>query len=165
MNGFDYFVLGVLAVSVLIGVWRGLVREVLSIASWAAALWATKAFGMMGAQAMSHLFNDEMVQLAVGYVLVFVGTLMLCGGITALIRLAVTAVGLSFADRVLGAVFGCGRALMFLLVVTVIAGLTSIPQKPWWQEAKFSAPLETFALATRPWLPAQLAQQIRYPIR
>ena len=45
MNWTDYFIAGVLAVSVLIGLWRGLVAEVLSLAIWIGSIWVAWAFG------------------------------------------------------------------------------------------------------------------------
>ncbi|MGP1667661.1 MAG: CvpA family protein, partial [Rhodanobacter sp.] len=39
MNWVDYAIIGVLGLSVVIGLWRGLVSEVLALAIWAAAFW------------------------------------------------------------------------------------------------------------------------------
>jgi len=165
MTNFDYVVLAVVGVSLVLGLWRGFVREVVALVSWVLAFWAAQAFGHAGVAAVSNFFIDPIVQTVLGHALVFIGVLLLCAGVSALIRMALSAAGLGFTDRVLGGVFGFTRGLLITLVGVLICGLTDFPQKTWWQEAKLSPPLETAVLATKPWLPDGIASKIRYPLR
>src|SRR2546427_1303960 len=75
---------------------------------------------------------------------------------------AVRASGLGPADRALGSVFGLVRGLIIVLVVVLLAGLTPLPREAFWREAALSGPFETAALALRPYLPAGLAQRMKY---
>ena len=71
-------------------------------------------------------------------------------------------VGLGFADRALGAVFGFVRGLAIVLIAVLLAGLTALPRQPEWKEAVFSEPLVTLANWVKVWLPDELAKHINY---
>ncbi|MEY3202309.1 MAG: hypothetical protein RIR70_1859 [Pseudomonadota bacterium] len=165
MTGFDYAVMTVAGISLVLGIWRGFVREVMSLAAWALAFWAASEFGHAGAVAVSRVFMDPLVQTVLGYALVFVGVLLFCSGLIALVRMLITAAGLGLTDRVLGGVFGLTRGVFITLLAVLVCGLTDLPKNPWWQDAKLAPPLETAVLATKPWLPEGLASKIRYPLR
>jgi membrane protein required for colicin V production len=49
-----------------------------------------------------------------------------------------------------------------LVVLALAAGLTAVPREPFWREAKLAPPLETAAIAVKPYLPAALADRVRY---
>jgi membrane protein required for colicin V production len=72
------------------------------------------------------------------------------------------AAGLGVLDRFLGGVFGALQGIAILLALVVAGGLTSLPQQPWWRDAVSAPPLETAALASKPYLPPELAKRIRY---
>jgi membrane protein required for colicin V production len=74
----------------------------------------------------------------------------------------VKSVGLGLEDRVLGGVFGLARGMLVVLVLVLLAGLTSLPRQPVWREAALSKPLESFAGRVKLWLPGGLSQRITY---
>ena len=49
MNALDYAILGIYAVSLLIGVWRGAIREIMNVVGWVIAFIAAQAFAHRGA--------------------------------------------------------------------------------------------------------------------
>jgi membrane protein required for colicin V production len=65
-------------------------------------------------------------------------------------------------DRLLGVIFGVARGLVIVFVLVAVGGMTSVPKEKWWSEAQFSAPLETAVLASKPWLPPEMAKRIRF---
>jgi membrane protein required for colicin V production len=79
-----------------------------------------------------------------------------------LISVLVRSVGLGFADRVLGSLFGFVRGLLVVLMVVLAAGFTALPQEPFWRKAVLSKHLETAAMMVLPWLPQELSQRINY---
>jgi len=159
---FDYVVLGVIGASCLLGLWRGLVSEILALLAWVAAFIVARQYAAWAAPWFAGLFNEPALRLGAGFVAVFIGVLLLFG----LGRLALTrvlrAVGLGLTDRLLGVFFGFVRGLAIVLVAVLLAGLTSIPREEWWQQASLAPPLETAAVATKPYLPPEIAQKIRY---
>lgn len=162
MTVFDYGVVAVLGLTLLLGFWRGLVSEMLALAAWVVAFFAARATASEIGGLFADVLKDQAVQYVVGFAAVFVGVLV----VFALLRLAVTGVlaaaGLGVLDRFLGGVFGALQGIAILLALVVAGGLTSLPQQPWWRDAVSAPPLETAALASKPYLPPELAKRIRY---
>lgn len=157
---FDYAVLFIVGISVLFGVVRGMVREVLSLASWVFAFFAANAYTAQLAKLMP-LSNPSLRMLA-AFGLLFFAT-WLVGTLVALILAKIMrSIGLGSLDRFLGAVFGLARGLLLVLALVLAAGLTSVPQQAHWKQALLAPPLERVALKLKPWLPQELAQHIRY---
>ena len=162
MTAFDYDVLTVLGVSVLLGVWRGVVSEILALVAWVVAFLAARAEGAEVANWLAPHVAEPALRLAAAYVLVVVAVLVVFSIARLVLKLLLKAVGLGVLDRMLGAAFGALRGVVVVLVAVLVAGMTPLPKMEWWREAKLAPPLETAVLAARPWLPADAAKRIRY---
>lgn len=162
MTVFDYAVVAIVAASVLLGVWRGLVSEVLALAAWVAALLAGRELAPGMAPVFSDWLKEPALQYAAAFAVIVVAVLVA----VALTRLALSkllrAIGLGPLDRFLGAVFGVARGVLVVLLCVLVGGLTMLPQQAWWRQAWLAPPLETAVLASKPWLPAAVAKRIRY---
>jgi membrane protein required for colicin V production len=159
VTGFDYVVLAVLALSALMGVWRGIVGEVLALAAWVVGFLAARQW----AAPVGQLFPvDTGLRFVFGFVAVLVSVLLIFALGRWLLRLLLKAAGLGVLDRVLGAGFGVLRGVLVVLVAVLLAGLTTLPKAAWWQEAALAPPFETAAIACKPWLPAAMAARIHY---
>ena len=162
MTAFDYVVITIVAASVLLGLWRGVVGEILALVAWVLAFFAAKYFGTDVARFVFTGISDPALRIVAAWVAVFVAVLLLM----ALLRLAVhgllKALGLSLTDRLLGLFFGAARGLVIVLVLVAVGGMTMAPKERWWSEAVFSAPLETAVLAGKPWLPPEVSKRIRF---
>ena len=134
MHPLDWIFVAVLVFSMLVGAWRGLVYEVLSLLSWMAAFVLAQWFAPDAAQWLPMAGATEMVRYAAGFVLVFVAALVAGSLLAFVIKKLVAAVGLSPLDRVLGAAFGVLRGVVVLLAVTVVVGMTPMRTAQWWQE-------------------------------
>lgn len=162
MTGFDLCVLAILAISLLLGLWRGLVSEVLALAAWVLALLAGKTFSSDAAPALAGVIKDPTLQMIVAFALIVVAVILLVALVRFLLRELLRAAGLGVADRLLGACFGLGRGLLVVLLGVLLAGMTSLPRSTWWQESMLAPPLETAVLAAKPWMPAAMAKRIKY---
>lgn len=162
MTGFDYAVLAVISLSSLLGLWRGLVSEVLALAAWVAAFFAARTWGYVAADALSVWLRDPSLRQGAGFVAVFAVTLLLFAAARFLLSRLLRAVGLGLVDRFFGALFGIIRGALLALAGVLVCGMTDLPRQRWWREAWLSPPLETAVLAARPWLPPTVAQRIRY---
>ena len=161
MTAFDYAVLAVIAASVLLGLWRGLVSEILALAAWVVAFLAARAAGSEVAGWLAGRIAEAGVRLAAAYVLVFVGVLLVFAIARMLVSLMLKAAGLGLLDRVLGAAFGVLRGILAVWMAVLVAGMTPLPRADWWRDAVLAPPLETAVIAARPWLPAEAAKRIR----
>ncbi len=135
MAALDWIFLTVMGLSLVVGAWRGLVFEVLSVASWLAAFVLAQWLAPSAAQWLPMAGASEVVRYAAGFVAVFVGTLLLGSLLALVVKKLVAAVGLSPIDRVLGAAFGVLRGAVVLLAATVLVGMTPFRTAPWWQES------------------------------
>ena len=162
LNGADIALLGVIAISSAVGIWRGFVVEVLSLAVWVAAFWLAFAFGAD----LAALFGDGIAtpaaRLLLGYALLFVAALLTGAFATWLIGRLVRGSGLSPTDRVLGMGFGLLRGVALCCIAVLLLGFTPFPQDPWWQQSRLLPGLQPGAEWLRSWLPAPVAEQIRF---
>jgi membrane protein required for colicin V production len=162
MTWFDYAVLVVLAVSALIGIWRGLVREIFALGGWIAAFLAAMLFADEAAALLPAGSATPFVRAVFAGAVIFVVVLIAFGIAGLLLAKVFRLAGLGLADRTLGGVFGFARGALISLIVVLAAGLTSLPREPFWREATLSGPLETAVVALKPYLPAPLAARVRY---
>lgn len=156
----DWVLLSVLLLSMLVGVWRGLVFEVLSVLGWVAAFFAAQWLAPPVADSLPLATASPSMRFAVAFVVTFVVAVFAAGLLAALMRKLVSAAGLRPADRALGALFGLVRGVILLLVATVVVGMTPLKSSAWWQ-ASHGAPVLTGVLnGLKPLLPLQFARYL-----
>ena len=162
MTIFDYLVLFVLICSVLISTLRGLVKEILSLASWVVALFVANAYGENLAELLPDLIPGAVTRLIVAFLALFIGVRLLMMLLSMALDGVIKAGGLSIADRGLGGLFGLARGLVIILAVVLVCGTTAIPQQPFWRQAVFSPLAETAANTALPFLPGAFAQHVKF---
>ncbi len=162
MTWVDYAVLGVFAVSMAVGAWRGLVREVLSILGWVIAFLAANLLaGPLGA-ALPSSIPSAGARVAVAFVAIFVVALLATSLLGLLLQKALSAAGLGGLDRALGLLFGAARGLLLVLAAALVAGLAGGSKLDAWKDS-VSGPLLAQAVgALKPLLPHTLAERLRY---
>ena len=162
MTWLDYAVVGVFAVSLVVGAWRGLVREVLSILGWIIAFLAASLLAGPLGPAMPQAIPSPELRVAAAYVAVFVVALIATALLGLLLSKIVKAAGLGGVDRMLGMLFGAARGLLIVLVAALLAGLSSAPRQPFWRDSASGPLLAHAAQALKPLLPQTLAERLRY---
>ena len=162
MTSLDLIALGIFTFSAVLGLMRGLTREVLSLLSWCVAFYAAKSFAPtlapwipgLDAPALSH---------AAALVVIFVAVLIVASLFAAALCGLVKVAGMGAYDSILGGLFGAARGGLILLMLTLLAGLTALPKTPAWRASLIHNPLEQATAKLKPWLPADLAALIQYP--
>jgi len=149
----DWILLAVLAASLLLGVLRGLVYEVLSVIGWIAAFLLAQWFAPDVAEKLPMQNSGETLRYAAAFVLVFVASVFLAGLISALMKKIISVVGLRPVDRILGAIFGLFRGLILLLAISVVVNMTALQESDWWLESQGGPMLMTLLKGLRPMLP------------
>lgn len=162
MTIFDYAVLVVIALSVLLGFLRGVVSEVLALVAWVAAVVLGKLFASDLAPELARWIGDPALRYLLAFAAIAMAVLLLASVIRLLVRSLLRAVGLGLIDRFLGASFGLARGVLVVLILVAVSGLTTFPKQVWWRDAGFSAPLETAVVALKPWLPDEWSSKIQY---
>lgn len=145
---------GTLLVSLLIGAWRGLVYEMMSLAGWVVAF-AVSQWWAQDVALWLPVWREaaQPVRYALGFSLVFVASIFAVGVISWLLRKLVEGTGLRPADRALGSIFGVARGVLVLLVVTVLVHLLGMQSEPWWQQSHLTPALQVMLAGIKPLLP------------
>ena len=160
VTGLDAVLLAVLGCSMLLGLWRGLVYEVLSVLGWAVSFYAAQWFAPDLAAVLPLQSMSDPLRYAAAFVLVFVAALFACGLIASLVKKLVEAVGLRPIDRVLGALFGVLRGVILLLAVTVVINMTALKTSDWWTQSSGAPVLSQTLTAIKPLLPEPFAKYL-----
>jgi len=135
MASLDWFFVAVLAFFLLLGAWRGLVYEVISLVSWLAAFVCAKWFAPSVAAWLPLGGLGEALRYAIGFVLVFVACIFAGGLLAMALSGLVSAVGLKPVDRALGALFGLVRGSVLLLTAVMLVGMTPLRNSVEWRGA------------------------------
>jgi membrane protein required for colicin V production len=157
---FDISILVIVLLSGLLGVWRGLMSEVMAIVTWVVAVIATLLFG----HSMANAFT--VVDLAgarefLGHVSVFI-LVMITGTIVQwMLAKGIKKSGLSSTDRVLGFGFGVMRGGIIVSLLALALGFTGIPQSDDWKQAHLTPTAESGAMWMRKAMPDAAAQLVQ----
>lgn len=162
LTPFDYVVLIVLGVSIMVSIVRGATREVLSLMSWVGATLLAVHLAPGIAVLLPQALESPTLRIAVAFVGVMIASLLLFALGSLLVTQLLRKSGLSPTDRTLGAVFGLLRGVVILVVLVLLAGLTPLPREPAWRNAVFSPPLVALAVYARGYLPSWMAERIQY---
>ena len=156
----DWIFLAILLLSMLIGGWRGLVYEVLSLANWALAFFLARHFAPAFAAWLPMTNATEAIRYGVAFVLLFVVSVFAGSLLIWLVSQLFKAAGLRPADRVLGALFGLIRGAVVLLAATVLVTMTSWKSAPWWTESVAAAWATAAVAQIKPVLPPEFGKYL-----
>jgi len=150
----------VLALSFLLGLWRGIVQEVLSLAGWVAAFYVSQMYAPAAAAWLPMEGSSQMLRYAAGFVVVFVAVLAATVLVSLVVKKLVSAVGLGPLDRLLGSLFGLMRGVVILLAVTVLVGMTPMRETEDWKQAQGALWLQQLLHVLKPVLPADFGKYL-----
>lgn len=136
MITFDYMLLGVLLLSAVVGIVRGLIREALSLVIWAAALWCAARFGPDAARLFGRVLDNPLWQLWAGRVALFVVVLFLGSLVAWLVSYFVRRSPITGTDRMLGSLFGLARGIVLAALLVLALEVGGFSAEPWWRESK-----------------------------
>ncbi len=153
----DYALLVVITLSALFSLLRGFVREAISLFGWILAFWVGLSFSRPAGVYLEPYIAIPSVRLAAAFFALFLSILLLTAIANFIAGKLVDKTGISGTDRVLGMVFGAARGVIIVSVLVLLAGLTALPQDPWWKDALLLGYFERVAVEIRSYLPADLA--------
>lgn len=135
MNEVDAVILVIVGLSCLFGLWRGFVKEVLSLVTWVAALSLSRLYSDDLAQYMVNLIENEAARLVAAFAIVFVVVMMLGTFINHMLTKLLAITGLKIADRIFGGVFGIARGAVITVVILFIVG-PFVNETERWQQSQ-----------------------------
>ncbi|HYN77456.1 MAG TPA: CvpA family protein [Lamprocystis sp. (in: g-proteobacteria)] len=161
MNWVDIAIIAILLLSALIGLARGLVREVLSLGVWLAALGVAYYYHTTVAAALTAQITQPNVRLGVAFVGLILAVLILGSIVGWLLTALVDKTGLSWVDRLLGLVFGAARGGVLVAMAVFLAALTPLVDETWWQDSKAIAQSQVAANWMLGLVPPEIQAQLK----
>lgn len=162
MTSFDYLVLAILVISGLLGLMRGLVKEILSLCAYLAAFLGAIWWGPRVSNWLLAYIENPLLRTGVSYLVVFLVVLLLVGLLNMTLATLIQKTGLTPADHGLGAMFGFMRGVLMVLILVTLAGYTELPSEPWWTEARLSGATVQAVQHLKQWLPPSVASWLPY---
>ena len=139
----DIVILIFVLLSSIIGLVRGLFKELLSLIVWFAAIVLALYFADAMGSALSGQIDDESVRTVVGFFIIFLVTLILGGIVQMLVGKLISSTGLTGTDRFLGFLFGSARGVL-VCIVGLIALKSFEIESSWWHESEIIPELLAF---------------------
>ncbi len=133
MNIVDIAIVTIVLISLIIGLSRGFIREVLSLFSWIAALWMAYTYATAGAVYLEPYIDQLSLRTVATFAGIFVVALILISMFSHLIYKMLSITGISDVDRSLGILFGLIRGIIVVATLILVAIFMDLMSQPWWQ--------------------------------
>ncbi len=158
----DWLLLAIIGISTVLSLWRGFMKEALSLLGWVVALWMAMLFFRDVGGWLSDWIASPTIRNVVAFSALFTGVVLLAAVVNYAVGELVDKTGLTATDRALGIVFGVARGAVIVAILVLLAGLTPLPAESWWHESLLLVHFQDMALWLRSFLPADIAGYIRY---
>ena len=155
MNEIDWVILAVLFFSTILGVSRGVVREILAIVGWVLGIFLSLRFAPELAELIPLPSVSILIRTAFAAVGIVVVTLFTIGIAGKIFSKLLAAASISFEDR---AMFGLMRGIVIVCAVVFVMGLTSAVKTGYWRNSVLIVPAERVIDFSLPYLPATIAE-------
>lgn len=158
----DYAILGLISISLVIGLFRGFVEEAFSLVLWIVAIWAGLTFSREFSVLLESVISLPSARIAAAFAALFFAVLIFGALINFVLRKLVKQTGLTGSDRFAGMIFGIVRGLVVVTVCIMLAGLTPLPEDAWWKESTLIPPFQSLAVWLREHVPSGMAGYVNY---
>ena len=140
MTTIDFVILGVLMISFFVGIWRGLVKEGISILAWVSSFFISITFVSELSEILSESIGSQLISFPLSFFFLFVGTMMFFSLISFLMNEVVRVSGLKGIDKLLGALFGLAKGTIIVAVVCVVSRFFAPQTYALWYETSILVP-------------------------
>ena len=158
MNEADFVICAVLLVSTVVGVSRGVVREILAIVGWAVAIFLALNYSPELARVIPLESLGTAVRTACAAVIIVVLTLFTCGLFGKICARLLAAAEITFEDRAIGSVFGFARGVVVVCLAVFLLGMTSAVRTGQWRNSVLIVPCERIIDFTMPYMPETIVE-------
>jgi membrane protein required for colicin V production len=135
MNPLDWILLGVIGASILLGLIRGFMREMISLAGWIVGIWLAVRFAASISASIPVAEEWPLARTASVAVLIVVACVFAAAFVGWLVRELIRAAKLSAADRTLGGLFGLARGVLIIALAVFLVRDTTLYREPLWRES------------------------------
>jgi membrane protein required for colicin V production len=135
MIGTDILLVVIVLISCIIGIMRGLIREIIALIAWIAGLWCAWRFAYLIEPELGGVLADRPVSLWVARALILIAILVAGGIVNGLVGYFIRHSALSWLDRALGTFFGMLRGLVLVGLIAIVGGLLKVTDGPVWHDS------------------------------
>lgn len=146
-------IIAIIAVSGVVGVFRGFVREVMSLIGWGVSAWLAWRFANVFAPVFDSIIQSPDVRKAASFISIFLLSLVLFALLSYFISKIMNKSALKGMDRTLGMVFGLLRGAIIIAVLAILIQSTQFANESWWQGSMlkdYFLLLAAYGMATMP---------------
>ncbi|WP_250313739.1 CvpA family protein [Neisseria sp. Marseille-Q6792] len=131
----DLLVSAVIAACIVLSAMRGVIAEAGSMVAWVVAFFFAKLFAASFADIAFASFQPRLFALALSFISLFVIACLIQKILRSLLTQAVSSVGLGFANRILGGVFGALKGVLIVTLLVMLASKTDLPDTEEWRRS------------------------------
>jgi membrane protein required for colicin V production len=157
MTSVDWTIAAIVAISFLLGIWRGFMREIFSLAGWVAAVYLSLRYAVPFGALLPGGIDWPVLRTSIAVAIIVVLCLFTATLLGWVVHKFITAARLSGTDRMLGGLFGVLRGVLIVFAVIYFASRTAFAQQPAWRNALLVQPFEAGVRWLAPHLPAPIA--------
>lgn len=160
MSIVDIVIIATVIVSLLVGLYRGFIREVLSLLSWMVALWVAYRFAEVGAVFLESFIDQPAVRVVMSFAAIFVLCLLALSVLSYLIHRSMAFSAVAGVDRHLGMLFGILRGVIIVALMIMVATFMDFASQPWWKDSLLAGYFDPVVSLIRDLLPPEIAQYV-----
>jgi membrane protein required for colicin V production len=149
----DYIIIAVVGLSLITGMVRGFVKEIVALAVWGLALWLAFNYANLLEPWLSSYIQDKTARSTAAFIGVLLGTLIAGGVVNATLSLILKQTGLSGPDRLLGLAFGAVRGVFIVALLMSIIKMTSLPYKEYTNRSQLCASFDPLVITISAYMP------------
>jgi len=135
----DIGIIAVIGLSVLTGLFRGFVKELVALCVWILAFWLAFTYCQNLDPWLKSYVKDQSARTAIGFIIILFATLLVGGVVNALLSFLLKRAGLSGTDKTLGMLFGFIRGVFIVALIMVAVKMTSLPYQQYSKESMLYA--------------------------
>lgn len=160
MHWVDYIIIAVIGLSVITGLLRGFVKEIVALGIWILAIWLAYTYSQVLDPLLLPYIQDKTARTATSFVAIMIATLIAGGLFNVLLSIILRRSGLSGTDRLLGTGFGFIRGVFIVALVMLMVNMTSIPYQHYRSQSQLYAKFDPLVGWLSGFMP-QLIQQVK----
>ena len=154
----DYVIIAVIGLSVLTGLFRGFIKELIALCVWILAIWLAYSYSSALDPWLTHYVQDKTARTVIAFIAILLATIIVGGIFNALLSFILRSTGLSGTDRLLGMAFGLVRGVFIVALIMVVVKMTSDPQKSYVSQSRIYPTLEPLVSWVYGYMPGLIKQ-------
>lgn len=156
----DLIIVSIVVLSMLTGLFRGFVKEMIALCTWGLALWLAFHYTLDMDSYLSPYLHDQKIRKIASFVLIILLTLLAGSIVNATLSFILKRAGLSGTDRTLGMGFGFIRGVFIVALIILAVRMTSLPTEDYAKDSRFYAKFDPLVNMMYGYMP-QFIKQVK----